>query len=381
VREPLLTSPLAWAALALAAAATAGCSSSGGLLSGEKIDYKSAARQTQGLEVPPDLTQLAREGRYQPTTGVVSAAQAATPGAAAAPAAPTPTAAPAIAPDSLRGMKLMRDGDLRWLSLPVPPEQVWDQIRSFWIESGFNLAIDDAKIGVLETEWAENRAKLPQDLLRRSIGRLIEGLYDTGERDRFHTRVERTATGTDVYITHRGLTEVFTDRQLKDELRWQARPADKQLEAEFLARLMVKLGGDQAAAATALAAAAPAAPARARLLDGQPTATLEMDEDLDRAWRRVGLALDRTGFTVEDRNRSEGVYFVRYVDISPGADERGFFSRLFTSRDEAAKAERYRIALRAVADKTQVTVLTGQGQPVTAGAGKRIADVLLNELK
>jgi len=380
VRDAFVISPLAWAALALAAA-TAGCTSTGGLLSGDKIDYKSGATQTQGLEVPPDLTQLAREGRYRAPAAVVSAAAAAAqPGApAAAPATPAAGAGPqTVAPNVLAGMRIERDGDMRWLSLPVPPEKVWDQVRTFWIDSGFTLAVDDARIGVLATDWAENRAKLPQDFVRRTLGRVLENLYDTGERDRFHTRIERTATGSEVYITHRGLVEVLTDRVVDDEIRWQPRPADKQLEAEFLARLMVRLGGDQAAAEAAVAAAAAPAPARARLLEGEPAA-LEVDEDFDRAWRRVGLALDRSGFTVEDRNRAEGVYFVRYVDAAQA--DKGFFARIFSSSNEAGKAERYRIALRGAADKTRVAVLTAEGQPVAGDAGARIAKLLVAELK
>jgi outer membrane protein assembly factor BamC len=346
------------------------------MLGGESVDYKSQSQQTKGLEVPPDLTQLAKEGRYQPPAAVVSAAAAGT--------TPTRTASSGtqVAPLDLAGMKVMRDDGDRWLFVPLPADKLWPQLRAFWLESGFTLAVDDPKVGVLETDWAENRAKLPRDALRNTLGRFIEGLYDSGERDRFRTRVERIEGGTAVYVTHRGLIEVAVNPTLSDELRWQARPADKQLEAEFLSRLMVRLGSDEATARTELAAQATAAPARARLVAGEPTATLEVDEGFDRAWRRVGLALDRTGFTVEDRVRTEGVYFVRYVPQGgPVDDGRGFFARLFSSKEEAAKAQRVKLSLKTTGDKTRVVVQTAEGQPASEPLGSRIAGVLVDALK
>jgi outer membrane protein assembly factor BamC len=364
-----------FALLAVAAAAT-GCSSLSDTLSGSSLDYKSGAQQTKGLEVPPDLTQLAREGRYQPPAAVISAAQTAA-GTTRTVAAGTPS----VAPSAIGEMRIVRDGDTRWLVVPQAPEQLWPQLRAFWIESGFKLVVDDPAAGVLETDWAENRAKLPQDALRRTLGRVIDGLYDTGERDRFRTRVERTAAGTEIVLAHRGLQEVVGGAQ-KDDIRWTYRPADTQLEAEFLSRLMLRLGSQEATARTQLAATATAGAPKARLLDAQGTPSVEIDDAFDRAWRRVGLALDRSGFTVEDRNRSDGVYFVRYVD--PNAVEAGFFKRLFSS-DEAGKAQRYRVALlggtAATGGRTVVAVQNADGGPANDASGQRIAGVLLTELK
>jgi outer membrane protein assembly factor BamC len=374
VRVPFVCSSLLVLALA---GAVSGCSALSDFMSGDKVDYKSGAGQTKGLEVPPDLTQLAREGRYQPPSAVVSAAAG-----TAAPRSGPAAANAAVAATSIGDMKVVRDGDQRWLSVPQTPEQVWPQLKAFWIESGFQLAVEDAQIGVIETEWAQNRAKLPQDLLRNTLGRVFESLYDTGERDRFRMRVERTAGGSEVFISHRRMTEQFTDDR-KDQTRWLPGPNDPQVEAEFLTRMMVRLGSSEATARTALAAPAAAAVPRARMIDGQPTTTLEVDEGFDRAWRRVGLVLDRSGFTVEDRNRSDGVYFVRYVDGQAQAADKGFFARLFSSgSDEAGKAVRYRIALRAGSpDKTMIAVQSGDGSPVAPSTGQRIASVLVTELK
>lgn len=367
--------PLRGAALALAVAALAGCSSIENFVSGDKLDYRSQGSRTPGLEVPPDLTQLARDTRYAPTGGAVSASTLQ--GAAAAPAAVQ--SATTVAPTQIGDVRIEREGNQRWLVTPMTPEQLWPRLQAFWKDSGFVLVIDQAATGIMETDWNENRAKLPQDAVRRTIGRVFDSLYSTGERDKFRTRVERTAKGSEVYISHRGVEEVYVNQQ-KDSTVWQPRAADPQLEAAFLSRLMQKLGVAEETAKTAVANV-PAAPTRARMVAGQ-VSTLQVDDNFDRAWRRVGLALDRGGFTVEDRDRAQGLYFVRYVDPKDvGKGEPGFFAKLFGKTDAAGGPLRYRVQVKGDGDRSTVAVLSAQGAPEAGENGQRIVSLLLEELK
>ena len=376
--------------VALAAAAFgAGCTSIGeGLFSGDKIDYRGATVSSRPLEVPPDLSQLARESRYQPQGGVVSAAAAAS--APVAVAAVAPGTAGNVAPLAIGNIRVERAGQQRWLVVPLTPEQLWPQVRTFWEQRGFTLDVADAQAGVMETNWSENRAKLPHDAVRNIIGRLARNVYDTGERDRFRTRIERVAGGSEIYITHRGAEEAYADEK-RETTRWQARPGDPQLEAEFLQRLMVALGTPAETARTTLAAAAAAsapggaaAVPRVRTTPGSTATSVVIDEPFDRAWRRVGLALDRGGFTVEDRDRASGVYYVRYIDPKTvGQDEPGFFSRLFKwGRSEtAAAAQRYRIAVRSSGERTTVSVQKTTGEPELGENAQRIIGLLSDELR
>ena len=348
------------------------CSSIENLLAGDKIDYRSSAsNQTKGLEVPPDLTQLARENRYQLPGGVVSAA--ATSGGTTVSASNVAT----VAPLAVGEIRVERAGTQRWLFVPLPPERLWPQLRAFWQERGFTLTSDSSETGVMETDWAENRAKLPQDFIRQALGRIFDSFYSTSERDRFRTRVERVAGGSEVYISHRGLEEVYGS-QSKDSTIWQPRKADPQLEAEFLSRLMVRLGAKDEVARTVVAAA-PEAPAKARLLAS--AAALEVDEPFDRTWRRLGLALDRTGFTVEDRDRSAGTYFVRYVD--PKETEKGepnFFAKLFSNSTPAGPVK-YRVSVKSEGNKSTISVLNSAGAADSSDNAKRIAGQLVTELR
>ena len=363
-------------------AALAGCSSVENLLAGDKVDYRStSSTRSTGLEVPPDLTQLSRDTRYQQSSGSISASTFQS-------QAPAPAAAvvPVVAPQSLGAFKIERLGNDRWLSTSLTPEQVYPLVRAFWKDNGFNIVQDRAEAGVLETDWAENRAKLPNDIIRNTIGKLIDSAFSTGELDKFTTRVERTATGSDIFITHRGMAEVYVGDR-KDATVWQPRPPDPQLEATFLSRLMVKLGAKEEAAKTTVAAASAAAggPARARLVDGGPSPTLQLDDGFDRAWRRVGIALDRSGFTVEDRDRGQGLYFVRYVDPAfAGREEPGLLSRLFSfgrKKNDDSVLAKYRVKVSSEGTTSTVAVLDSQGRPESGENGKRIANLLLEDLR
>jgi outer membrane protein assembly factor BamC len=368
------------AASAVLLASLAACSSIDSVVSGDKIDYRTATAKPTPLEVPPDLTQLAVDPRYAPQAGVISAA--ALQGPAGAASAPVTNA---VAPAVLGDVRLERQGNLRYLSTPLSPDQLWPQLQAFWKERGLALSVDQADVGVMETEWAENRAKLSDDIIRRTLGRVFDSLFSTGERDKYRTRVERSATGTDIYITHRGMEEVYAN-QLKDTTTWKPRPSDPLLEGEMLSRLMVKLGAKAEVAKTAAAqtaGAAPIAPARARVLADRPAATLQMDESFDRAWRRVGLALDRSGFTVEDRDRAQGLYFVRYVDpAQAGKEEPGFFGRLFSGdANKLSGPIRYRVNVKSEGETSTVSVFDAKGAPENGDAGQRIVKLLVDDLK
>ena len=351
----------------------AACSSLDGLMSGDKLDYKTKAAKVDTLEIPPDLSQLARDGRYQPQSGVVSASTMRQAGNVQATAAPV--ALPALSSD----MRIERQGNSRWLVTSLPPETLFPLLRTFWKERGFALVEDNAEIGLMETNWAENRAKIPMDFIRGTIGRIFDNAFSSSERDRYRTRVERTATGSEVYISHRGVVEVYDSIQRVTTV-WQARPTDPELEAEFLTRLMVRLGAkDDLARATVANASAPPPRARGTAATGS---TMEIDQAFDRAWRQVGLALDRSGFTVEDRDRNAGLYFVRYIDPKlAGKEEPNFFMKFFSSEKEAGRPQRYRVLVKAAGAKTQISMQNSQGASDDSAIARQIIGRLTDELR
>ena len=374
----------------LAAAVLQACTMSSDILEGKKIDYKSAG-QLPTLEIPPDLTTPARDNRYTvPDTGK-STATASSYEADRAQSRRTGTVQTGVLP-SVEKMRIERAGSQRWLVINDTPEKIWPLVRDFWQESGFLIAVSLPEAGVMETDWAENRAKLPQDVVRGLLGKVLDTIYSTAERDKFRTRLERTDDGTEVYISHRGMVEVLQNNvrvnQSDGSTIWQPRPADPDLEAEFLRRLMVRLGAQEDKAKQYVATASQA-PARAAIQQGiGGFETLEVFEPFDRTWRRVGLALDRVGFTVEDRDRQKGQYFVRYADTDASDmkrkdGEKGLLAKLafWKSDDPMASAEQYRVHIRQFAGKCVVQVLTKEGAQASSQSSRRIIALLHEQLK
>jgi outer membrane protein assembly factor BamC len=344
------------------------------VLQEDKIDYKSATKAPT-LEVPPDLTQLRKESRFaiESTSATASGFQNA--GSRVVDAG---TASNALGP-----ARIERQGNQRWLVVSLPADKVWEPLREFWTSNGFVLVTDAPDVGIMETEWAENRAKLPQDFIRKTLGKVLDSFYSTGERDKFRTRVERNAQGgVEIYITHRGMIENYADAQ-KNRTIWQPRPSDPELEIEFLRRLMVKLGTAPEAPKTATAIGnATDTGSQVSSLNGQPVIVLP--DNLDRAWRRTGVALDRSGFTVEDRDRSAGVYFVRYVAAGTSTEPSGFLGRLFGSKkDTPSTLTKYQIKLTPSGEnQTDLRVLTASGQhEPSAQDAERILKLIAAELR
>jgi outer membrane protein assembly factor BamC len=340
------------------------------VLESDKVDYRSAGKAPP-LNVPPDLTQLSKDTRYTVVGGAVSAS-----GYQAGQSTASKTA---VAAASVGDVRIERLGNQRWLVVKRPADSLWEPIKDFWQENGFLLALDQSGLGIMETDWAENRAKIPQDFIRSTFGKALDSLYSTAERDKFRTRIERAPNGeTEIFISHRGMLEVYTSGA-DSQTVWQPRPADPELEAEFLRRLMVKLGSTQEEAKTLVSGSVAKSIAKVSTVNGQPALVIE--EGFDRAWRRVGLALDRTGFTVEDRDRKQGLYFVRYVPPNPDSAEPGFFGKLFGSSTKGAQAAQFRISVLSQSELTTVSVLDAQGAPETSAAAARIVKVLADDIK
>jgi len=354
----------------------AGCSTSS-MMESKKIDYRSAGKLPP-LEIPPDLTQPGRDDRF-----AIPESKAATSYSAyAVVRGGQPRAGNTDLLPSLDKVRIDRAGSQRWLVVPGSPEKLWDPVKDFWQELGFIIKIEIPEAGVMETDWAENRSKIPQDAIRTFLGKFMDSLFSSGERDKFRTRLERGVQPgtTEIYISHRGVQEVFTSAQ-KDQTVWKPKPSDPELEAEMLGRMLVRFGVPEERARTLVAE--PAKDQRARIVDvADGSGVLEVTEPFDRAWRRVGLALDRVGFTVEDRDRTRGLYFVRYVDpdIDQRQAEKGFFSRLFSKSDDKT-AEQYRVAVKDDKATSKVQVQSKDGAADNSPAARKILALLLDQLK
>lgn len=365
--------------------------------SNDRIQYETSDSRAP-LEVPPDLNSVPGSDRYtvpsRPQT--VWASQQAQ--LDAAQVANGNQAASLLLPQG-EVAKIVREGNNRWIHVNMAPEMVWPIMQDFWSTVGLSLSRQDAATGVMETNWAENRAKLPQDIIRATLGRVIDMVYSTGERDQYRARVERSANGgCDIFITHRAMVEVVKSLGGDNETTvWQPGPSDPEMEAEMLTRMTQRINQEFNPNATKQTPAEHEAEVEKlasyqvedsvsqleQNAEGVAT-SIFIKEDFERAWRRLALAVDRMGFTVEDRDRSRGFFLVRYLDEEyeeQKRSEQGFWSNVF-GRDTPVEAPQYVIYLQRLSDtECRVHVLGPDGKADTTGVAPRILTLLSEQTK
>ncbi len=355
------------------------CGSFSSMTANDKVDYKKQGEvRGPNLALPPDLITAQADRRFIVQDGTATMSEYSQ-------AVKKSSQMRTNVLTGIPGMKIERDGDKRWLVVDKSAATLYPQVKDFWQENGFLLLIDSPSTGIMETDWAENRAKIPQDFIRRNLGRVLDSIYDSGERDKYRTRLEvQKPDVTEIYISHKGATETpIKDSDAAISTRWVVRPSDPELEVIFLTRLMERLGmtQEQAKALMAESAAVTKTP-RAKLIEDGSATRIEMSQSFDRAWRDVGLALDRSNFTVDDRDRSKGIYFVRYVNPKELGDGRSWFGRTFgKSNDADKKAKVYRVVVQARGEN-QIVVLVqdADGKPENTSTGNQLLTTLDRQL-
>lgn len=356
----------------------------------EKIGKKDVAYRSAGsldtLEVPPDLTavppdqNMAIPGHQASYSDFVEGRQ-------------TVASVGSVVLPAQKNIRLVRAGSQRWLVLTGQPAQVWPKVREFLVQKGLAIARENAQTGVVETDWAEKKPNVKTGGISGILSKYIGSSYETGIRDKFRIRIEegRQAGTTELYLTHKGMVERVSDIQGDASVTtmWEPRPTDPELEAEMLRELMIFLGVDEPRAARVVASAAqgPASAAvqadkaRAILLTEGGRSLITLFDRFDVAWRRVGLALDRAGFTVEDRDRSVGTYYVRYGDAEK-KKKKGFLKRLLSrKKKKRALAVTFQVRITENETGTEVTALDASGASDSAGKGDQILQLLLEQLR
>lgn len=372
----------------------AGCTVDTSFLQSKKVDYKAQSEPTPPLDVPPDLTPLPQDDRYavpgQDKNKSTTLTQFNKNQSEEKPSA-TPGGTGNVLPALGSKVHMEHDGAQRWLVVDAPVEQVWPTLKDFWLSNGFTLTVEDPAIGLMETDWTANASAAPSDFFKSLLGKVVNNLFSSPIKDKYRTRIERASTPntTEIFITHKGMEEVVS----KDftGTSWQPRPEDPELENEYLKKLAVRLGTSPEQANTLVADTKPSAGASdtanaervVKLPDGDEQ--IFMNEPFDRAWRRVGLALDRSGFTVEDRDRSNGVYFIRFTDAEGMVKKKkeGFFSGLmfWKSEDKSKDTQTYRLTLTSISGKgSHVDVRDKTEHRIAPDLADRILNLIMEQL-
>jgi outer membrane protein assembly factor BamC len=349
----------------------------------QTLEYKKQREAADNLEIPPDLT----GGDFDDAMDVPDVGGSMTYSEYVGERGKRREIAASgdVLPD-VKNVELRRDGDNRWLEITGSPQQVWPRVVSFWRQQGILLAEQDPAAGVMKTDWLENRAEIRKDFVTNVMRKVVDGLYATSTRDQYRVRIEPGLTSgtTDLYLTHRAMEERFASNVVGEDTQsiWEPAPSDPGKEAEMLRRLMVYLGVTEQRADRQLAEQQPQA-SKSRLETGPGgETTLVISEEYRYAWRLTGVALDRVGFAVEDRDRSQGVYYVRYDDPSKGQEKEGWTSKLaFWRSNDVDTVTQYQVKLTGDGNQTRVVVRDRVGRRDDSATANRILTLLSEQIR
>ncbi|HID44776.1 MAG TPA: outer membrane protein assembly factor BamC [Chromatiaceae bacterium] len=365
-----------------------GCSSTGldNILPDKQVEYKKEVIADKHLEVPPDLTSSRIENRIPGLEGGTTTYSEYAGMRKGVGDSSMRSLGQNVLPEN-PDIKVEREGRDRWLVINASADAVWDKVLDFWQENGILLDQQDPTIGVMETTWLENKANVSSGFITDFIQGFFDGAYDAGIRDRFRIRLERgdEPGTTELYLVHFGMEQEFVSGTTNedDQIYWKIRPRDPGLEAIMLNRLMIYLGLAEAEAKARLAAAKEMTGVKSRMVKGRDGAALLISEPFSKAWRLTGLALDRVGFVVEDRNRSRGIYYVRYNDPMKGSEKGGWLSKLafWRSDEKVDESAVYQVRVTSLDQGSQVRVLGEEGKALTTDTDLRILTLIKEQLK
>jgi outer membrane protein assembly factor BamC len=364
-----------------------GCSSSGGFFSDSEREYRAQRVTVDDLEVPPDLTHTAIKDEMV-VPGAGSASYAAY--SMREKGETTASAGDGKVLPEFDNITYHRDGDQRWLVIKGDPQQIWPKVVEFWRKNGLLLVEQDPATGVMQTDWLESRADIKQGAITEFFRKNVGGLYASATRDQFRVRLEpgQAPNTTELYLTHRGMEEKLVENVSgdADTTYWTPRPNDPGVEAAMLRKLMVYLGVSQAQAETLLTQKEQTAAPRSKLKIDKQRSELTIGEGFARAWRLTGVALDRIGFAVEDRDRSAGIYYVRYNRLTGDKEKKGgFFSKLAFWRDDETKVDdkvQYQVRLSEDdVDETRVVVRNQAGEADNSKTAQRILSLIHEQIR
>ncbi|MCU7932741.1 MAG: outer membrane protein assembly factor BamC [Candidatus Thiodiazotropha sp. (ex Codakia rugifera)] len=363
-----------------------GCSSSGGYFSDSEREYRAQGESVDDLEIPPDLTNASiRDAMAVPGAGSASYEEYANQKEKGSNS--TSIAAGEVLPE-FDNIRVERNGDQRWLVIQAQPQAVWPKVVEFWRKNGLLLVEQDPAIGVMKTDWLESRADIKQGVITEFFRKTLGSIYSSATRDQFRIRLEKGLQPgtTELYLTHRGMEEKLKEDVSgnADTTYWTPRPNDPGIEAAMLRTLMVYLGVASEQAKESIAQADDRVQ-HSNLVKTADRSELWINEGFARAWRLTGVALDRVGFAVEDRDRSSGLYFVRYSELSgKSKEEKGFFSKLAFWRDDEERIDtetQYQVKLTELDEGTRVVIRDQDGGEADSKAAGRILTLIHEQIR
>jgi len=244
-------------------------------------------------------------------------------------------------------ISVKKSGDRRWLVVSKSSDTVWNLARQFIKEQGLRIKEQNKLTGIIETDYSENKAVLPDEslnVIRAMFQKALQARYSLPTIDKFRFRIEPLGNDkTQVFLSMSSMREVVTDSG-KDHQNtiWQDTDKDRIIETEMLYRLMVFLGGEKAKAREKIIEAIDESKVVVNILEGIKGYTkLRFNLNSQDTWDNVSWALDELNVEIEDKDYKEKSFYIRVARTA----DKGIFSSVFG--DDAIR-NTYQLIVRSV---------------------------------
>jgi outer membrane protein assembly factor BamC len=331
------------------------------------------------LELPPDLSEIEEESKFELPVGFSGAESTAK------------DKVPVLARvDSLR---LEGSGNLYWLTVEEPLENLYQLVKNFWFSEGYRLMVDEPVIGIMQTEWVLTEQGPPEE-----DSAWYENLFAednlSASQDQYRTRVELDQAGnaSRIYIAHRGTEFVYVletgnDQQQVDDNdnQWRFRQPEPELEIEMLSRLMIFLGLQKAEVEQQVANAKLFSPRASQHIDSsEKSPFLIVKDPYQIAWNRVYHQLERMNFEIEKSEfksglSGEGAITIN-AQVTESKDDKGLFS-FFSQSSETVEKQIVVVLAEETHQLTRVMIETDEGDFDTSRAGAAFLDLLYQKIR
>jgi outer membrane protein assembly factor BamC len=230
-------------------------------------------------------------------------------------------------------IKVKKSGTRRWLVVDKNPDLIWDLSRQFLKEKGFVIKKSNKKIGVMETDYLENKRP---DIPAKSMGWIRSMLQSTIDNvnytlpsvDSYKIRVEPldSVNMSEVHLSISSMAEVITGTGNDETTLWQSKERNIALENEMLYELMLYLGGDSATARERIINAKEDDKISVNLTDGiNGFAKLQFELNLIDTWDNMSWALSDLNVNLEDKDLKEKTFYIQVARTS----DKGIMSKIF----------------------------------------------------
>ena len=252
-------------------------------------------------------------------------------------------------------VKIQKISDQRWILVNSSPSQLWPRIRSILNRSGIPTARAEGSAGIIETIWLSYKSDEVNE--HRFLFSITPGVQ---------------LNSTEISIVHQQ-----RNRGDENTSQWPQSSENATKEYDMLSLVANELAAQPDYASVSLLAQDIGGDSKVEIITpkiADPYILIRLS--YDRTWVSVDYSANRGGFTIIDKDRSQGLFLVNYFDQIEDK-KSGIFSSLFGRDDNQEILEiNYRILVQDVGTNVQVRLVSPEGESLDKNLSLKLLNIL-----